>query len=157
MSLNRLLKESAEFALRGSNVQSQFDLANDLWAVDADEGQIGQVIHNLVLNAQQAMPNGGVVTVKARNLELTQDEAILQAGKYVKITVSDQGIGIAEETLLRVFDPYFTTKEKGSGLGLASVYAIIKNHAGHVEVESRVGEGTFLSHLFASLGPSDSG
>ncbi|HXG65532.1 MAG TPA: PAS domain S-box protein, partial [Blastocatellia bacterium] len=123
-SVADLLEEAASFAITGSNVRCEFDLAEDLWPVDVDAGQISQVIHNLTLNAQQAMPEGGVIRIKAENVAIgTGGENMslpLPPGRYVKITVRDTGIGIPEEHLDKIFDPYFTTKQTGSGLGLAT-------------------------------------
>jgi len=132
-----LLKEAAAFALLGSNVGCVFDIAGDLWAVEADEGQLVQVIHNLMINAVQAMPEGGAVTLSAHN------EGSLQQGEgCVQISVADTGAGIPEQHLERIFDPYFTTKQQGSGLGLASCYSIIKKHGGNIRAESVLGQGS---------------
>jgi CheY-like chemotaxis protein len=123
-----------------------------LWIVEVDEGQISQVINNLILNAQQATPapREGAIRVKAENASFTGGGPI-QQGRYVKITVADQGTGIAKKHLSRIFDPYFTTKQKGSGLGLTTVYSIIKNHEGYITVDSKLGEGTtFTVYLPAS-------
>jgi len=133
-----LLKEATSFALHGSNVGCAFAISGELWPVEADEGQLVQVIHNLVLNAVQAMPEGGVVTIGARN------QGVLQHGGCVEISVSDTGAGIAEQHLERIFDPYFTTKQQGSGLGLASCYSIITKHGGTIRAESRQGQGSTL-------------
>jgi len=130
-----LLKESTGFALHGSNVRSEFSLANNLWAVKADEGQISQVVQNLVLNAIQAMPEGGIVSIRAEN-------TFAQKEKYVKISVEDTGTGISKDHLQRIFDPYFTTKHQGSGLGLAICYSIITKHGGEIKVRSTLGKGT---------------
>jgi len=147
VSIANLLRESAGFALRGSNVQCQFAIPEDLWPVDVDEGQISQVINNLVINAQQAMPQGGAVTVRVENRVVSMDAPGLAAGKYVAIAVEDEGTGIPAEHLAQIFDPYFTTKQKGSGLGLATAHSIIKNHDGHISVESAVGGGTIF-HVY---------
>jgi len=142
-SLTELLEETATFALRGSTARLQLRLAENLWPAEFDRGQISQVINNLVLNAAQAMPQGGVITVAAENRTLGEAEvAGLVPGDYVRVEVSDTGIGIAPEYLERIFDPYFTTKEKGSGLGLATSYSIVKRHAGAIQVRSRLGHGT---------------
>jgi len=151
-SIGDLLRESAGFALRGSNVRPEFSLPDNLWPVEVDEGQMSQVIHNLVLNAQQAMPDGGIITIGGENLTVGADRAEqalpLREGKYVKLAIRDQGSGIAKEHLPKIFDPYFTTKQKGSGLGLATSYSIIKNHEGHISVDSEVGVGTtFVLYL----------
>ena len=138
-----LLKNSASFVLRGSNVRCDFSIPDDLWPVEIDEGQISQVINNMIINADHAMPEGGVIEVCAGNITVgARDFPPLKGGKYVKISVQDQGIGIPEEHLQKIFDPYFTTKHKGNGLGLALSRSIIKNHGGHIAVESRAGVGT---------------
>jgi CheY-like chemotaxis protein len=120
-----------------------------LWPLEADEGQLGQVLNNLLLNADQAMPAGGTVTVEADNVTLAdRSEVPLPGGRYVRVRVVDEGVGIAEELLPKIFDPYFTTKQKGSGLGLSTVYAIVRSHDGHVGVHSKPGAGaTFTIHL----------
>ncbi|MBI2485738.1 MAG: PAS domain S-box protein [Deltaproteobacteria bacterium] len=146
-----LVRESANFAQRGSNVRCEFSIAKDLWPLEVDEGQISQVINNLVINAQQAMPQGGVIKIIAENVSRGEQTIhlgsivngiLLKEGKYVRITVEDHGIGIPEEHLSKIFDPYFTTKQKGSGLGLAVTYSIIRNHDGYIGVESKLGVGT---------------
>jgi PAS domain S-box-containing protein len=151
-SIRELLKDSVSFILRGSNVKCEFFLPDDLWSVELDEGQMNQVINNLVINAQQAMPEGGVMNVRAENMAVGKGHGLpLKEGKYVKIAIEDQGTGISKEHLSRIFDPYFTTKQKGSGLGLTTAYSIIKNHDGYISVESRLGEGTcFNIYLPAS-------
>lgn len=142
-SLAEVLEETATFALRGAAARLQLRLAPDLWPAEFDRGQISQVINNLVLNANQAMPEGGTITIDAENRSIREGEvAGLIAGDYVRIEVSDTGIGIAPENIERIFDPYFTTKEKGSGLGLATSYSIVKRHAGTIQVRSRLGHGT---------------
>jgi PAS domain S-box-containing protein len=150
--LNPLIEESTTFALRGAKTKCHLELTEELWFVDADKGQINQVINNMLINANQAMPNGGVVTVSACNVEVNAyDGQKLPPGKYVSITISDEGIGIPEDQLSRIFDPYFTTKPTGNGLGLATSYSIIRNHGGHIEVESAVDQGTvFTIYLPAS-------
>jgi len=150
--LGPLLKEATSFALMGSNVGLEFSIAEDLWPVEADEGQIGQVINNIVLNAGQAMPDGGEVYVTAQNLVVTSETGLpLNDGKFVKVSITDKGVGIPENYIHRVFDPYFTTKQTGSGLGLATAYSIIKKHGGFVSVESRLSKGTtFNVYLPAS-------
>ena len=121
-SLVELIKNTADFAVRGSKVRCEIRIAKNLWLVDMDEGQISQVISNLVINADQAMPKGGVIRIKAENVVVEKGyNPALVPGKYVKLTVSDEGVGIPPELTKRIFDPYFTTKEKGSGLGLATL------------------------------------
>jgi CheY-like chemotaxis protein len=135
-----LLNESVGFALHGSNVRGEFALANDLWPVEADEGQLSQVIQNLVLNAVQAMPEGGSVTIRAENAV-----SRLEGKKFVKISVADTGVGISEQHLQRIFDPYFTTKQQGSGLGLATCYSIIMKHGGKIRATSTQGKGSMFN------------
>jgi PAS domain S-box-containing protein len=153
-SIMELLKDSADFSLRGSNVSMEMDLQEDLHPVDVDKGQISQVIHNLVLNADQAMPHGGVLTIKARNVVVEEDNVYgLSAGDYIKIEIIDRGIGISSKYKEKVFDPYFTTKSKGSGLGLSIVYSIVRKHNGCVDLLSQPGKGTtFYIYLPASEG-----
>jgi signal transduction histidine kinase/ActR/RegA family two-component response regulator len=151
-SIVQIITDSAGFMLRGSNVKCEFALQKDLWAADVDEGQMGQVINNLIINADQAMPDGGVILVTAENVNIVDSDPLpLPEGRYVLISIQDQGEGISPQNLAKIFDPYFTTKERGSGLGLATVYSIIKSHQGHLEVESTEGVGTvFRLYLPAS-------
>lgn len=143
VSLAPVLRDSTGFTLAGSNVRCNYEISDSLWLVEADAGQISQIINNLMINACQAMPEGGVVGLKAENVTLDGNQAsALVPGRYVKITVTDQGNGIPEENLQKIFDPYFTTKEKGSGLGLATCYSIAKRHGGLITVESKPGCGT---------------
>ncbi|NLT22775.1 MAG: PAS domain S-box protein [Syntrophorhabdus sp.] len=160
-SIENVVRETASFALTGSGVRCDFTFAEDLFPVDIDEGQMSQVINNLIINSQQAMPDGGVITIEAANLVATQEMmehgTFLKPGSYVRISVRDHGIGIAPEQVHKVFDPYFTTKDKGSGLGLATSYSIIKNHDGHITLESEQGSGTtFFIYLKASRWPAAS-
>jgi PAS domain S-box-containing protein len=142
-SISELIRESTSFALRGSKVRCEFSLPDDLWPVEVDEGQVSQVIQNLIINADQAMPQGGRVNVSAENMMIGADHGLpLKAGRYVKLSIADQGIGIPAAHLQKIFDPYFTTKQKGSGLGLATTYSIIKKHDGHITVASELGAGT---------------
>ncbi|MFC1495071.1 PAS domain S-box protein [Thermodesulfobacteriota bacterium] len=147
-----IIKESATFVLRGSKSICEFLIAEDLWPMEIDVGQISQVINNIVINANQAMPNGGTIQVAAENLIIEDRHGLpVKLGRYIRISITDQGAGIREKHLLNIFDPYFTTKQKGSGLGLASSYSIIKKHDGHITVESRLGIGTtFQIYLPAS-------
>ena len=131
----------------------EFSPPADLWPVEVDEGQFRQVIDNIVLNAVQAMPEGGKIEVRSENVELTDGFLPpLAAGKYVKISVRDYGAGIRPEHLPRIFDPYFTTKGNARGLGLASAYSVVRKHDGQINVESQVAHGsTFQIYLPASL------
>ena len=151
-NINHLLEESARFVTRGAKAKCNFELAQDLWPVDVDSGQISQVVSNLVINADQAMPMGGTITIRSRNVEINDTESLhLAAGRYIRISIADTGIGIPEQHLTSVFDPYFSTKHKGSGLGLATVYSIVNKHGGHIGAQSRSGTGTqFDIHLPAS-------
>lgn len=151
-SLTELIRDSTSFALRGSNVRCEFQAAPDLWPVEVDQGQFSQVVQNLVINAVQAMPNGGVVRVSADNVTLDAESPLaLPPGRYCCITVKDHGTGIKPEHLGKVFDPYFTTKEKGTGLGLATSYSIVKKHDGLMTVDSTLGVGSeFHVYLPAS-------
>jgi len=145
-SLIDLIKDSTTFTLSGSKTKPEFYIPANLWPVEADEGQLSQVINNLVLNADQAMPEGGIIEIRGENIILREKEIpSLKKGSYVKITVKDYGIGIAKGNLQKIFDPYFTTKQKGSGLGLATAYSIIRNHDGYISVESEIGKGTTFS------------
>jgi signal transduction histidine kinase len=143
VSLVELLKECLGFVLRGANVRGDVQIAVDLWPVNVDAGQINQVIHSLVLNAVQAMPGGGTVQMRAENVVLAAGGPFpLPEGQYVKITVKDAGCGIPKEVLSNIFDPYFTTKAEGSGLGLTTAYAIVIKHEGYITIASEVGVGT---------------
>ncbi len=152
VSIANLLKESANLTLSGSKSRHEVSIPDDLWSVEADEGQINQVISNLLINADQAMPEGGVIKITAENMLVKAESNLpLSGGKYVKFAIADQGIGISPKYLDKIFDPYFSTKQKGSGLGLATAYSIIKNHSGHIQVESQIGVGaTFHVYLPAT-------
>ncbi|MFQ5809973.1 MAG: response regulator [Armatimonadota bacterium] len=147
-ALPELIEDSADFALRGSAVKCKLLIADDLWPAEIDEGQISQAISNLTINAEQAMPDGGTITVRAENVPVGAEEfPALGDGRYVKISIQDEGIGIPADHLSRVFDPYFTTKQKGSGLGLATTHSIVERHDGAIAVESEQGVGTTF-HLY---------
>ncbi len=155
-ALAELLKDTAGFALSGANVKCQFSLPADLWHAEVDAGQVSQAIHNLIINAQQAMPAGGSIEITAENIALSKKQSLgrglpVKAGNYVRIAVADHGTGIPGENLEKIFDPFFTTKPKGSGLGLATAFSIARQHGGHLSVESKVGSGsTFYLYLPAS-------
>ena len=153
--LEPLIKESVLFALRGSSVQVNFNISEDIFPTDVDEGMIGQAINNLIINAVQAMPDGGSIDVAVDNIILENKTTIeglqLEKGSYVKITIKDHGIGISNEHIAKIFDPYFTTKEKRTGLGLATTFSIIQKHGGHITVNSELGIGTIFNiYLVAS-------
>jgi len=153
-SVARLVEEAANLAVRGSSVKCELHLPGDLDPVEVDRGQMHQVFNNLVINAVQSMPRGGLVKIRAENARLTPSSGVpLPPGAYVRIRVKDTGEGISPENVPRVFDPYFTTKQKGTGLGLASAYSIVKKHGGHITVDSAVGGGTtFTLYLPAREG-----
>ncbi len=146
VSVAALIEEVVKFDLSGSNVKLVLSAPDNLWHARVDKGQISQVFSNLATNANQAMPVGGHLHISIDNCVLVRNEVPgLDAGNYLKFIVSDEGGGIPEEHLDKIFDPYFTTKEKGSGLGLATVHSIITRHEGHISVESVVGKGTALT------------
>jgi len=151
-SIADFLKESVDFVLHGSNVKCVFSMSGDLKCCDIDEGQICQVINNLIINADQSMPNGGTIRVEAENIVIGPGDGLpLQHGEYIKIAIRDTGVGIPAAALPKIFDPYFTTKKEGKGLGLASCYSIVNSHDGLITVESREGAGTsFYIYLPAS-------
>jgi PAS domain S-box-containing protein len=150
--VNELLKESAAFVLSGSNIRCNFTIQDGLWPVEIDEGQIIQVINNLIINARQAMPEGGIIEISAENCRIDSVKKIpLKEGSYVMIAVSDQGTGIPPEIQSRIFDPFFTTKATGNGLGLSTSYSIIRKHDGYLKFRSEPGEGAaFYVYLPAS-------
>jgi PAS domain S-box-containing protein len=138
-----LIQETCQFALHGSNARGKYDIPQNLWHCEIDKNQIGQVLQNLVLNAIQAMPMGGIIEITAKNVSAQlKERPTLKEGNYVAVAVKDQGIGISEEMLSRIFDPFFTTKIKGHGLGLAISHSIINRHGGAIDVQSDLGKGT---------------
>jgi signal transduction histidine kinase/ActR/RegA family two-component response regulator len=146
MSLEPLLRNVASLALRGSPAALRLKIAPDLWPAELDEDQLGQVIGNLVTNAREAMPEGGTLTVAAGNEDVIAGDGLpLAAGRYVRIAVSDTGSGISAENLSRIYDPYFSTKEMRSGLGLAVCHTIVDRHGGCIVVESLPGVGSTFS------------
>jgi signal transduction histidine kinase len=152
LALQHMVSESANFALSGSSTRCHSDIPDDLWLVNADEGQIGQVVHNLALNAHQAMPAGGTLTIHGENVIVSEEDAARKTlsapGKYVKLTIQDCGNGIPPYAIHKIFDPYFTTKPTGSGLGLSTAYSVIKNHHGIITASSVPGQGsTFTIYL----------
>ncbi|MBU0664762.1 MAG: PAS domain S-box protein [Proteobacteria bacterium] len=148
-SIGEIIKESADFVLHGSPVYCRYVIPDDLWLVDIDKGQMSQVIHNIILNARHAMPEGGSIEVRCENVEGLADKRgfLPDTGRAVKITISDTGIGIPAALLDKIFDPYFSTKQEGSGLGLAITHSIISKHGGHISVESTPGQGTTFTLL----------
>jgi len=153
VSISELIRGSVKLVLSGSNLTYEIDIPEDLWLVDADRGQMNQVISNLIINADQAMPEGGSIKVSAENIILEEYDLMpLLAGRYIKIAIKDHGTGISQENLQKIFDPYFTTKQNGNGLGLATTYSIVKKHGGHITVGSKMDVGaTFYIYLPASF------
>jgi PAS domain S-box-containing protein len=183
-SITEIIRESARFALSGSNVKCQLSIPDDISAVNVDEGQISQAINNIIINAVHAMPGGGIIEIGFENITIAENNVMkctgctvsfmenraycarqescptlcrivsqpergvsLGEGEYVRISIKDHGIGIAKEYLPKIFDPYFTTKQDGSGLGLATAYSVVKRHGGHIAVESEIGVGTTF-HIY---------
>jgi len=142
-TLGDLIRYTANFAVSGSKVKCEYDFEDRIWPAEIDEGQISQVIHNLIINADQAMPEGGKINIKLQNTCFNGSKGFnSHEGNYIRITIEDSGIGMTEELKKKIFDPYFTTKQRGSGLGLTTVYSIVKNHGGHINVNSEIGVGT---------------
>ncbi|HIJ77879.1 MAG: ATP-binding protein [Desulfobulbaceae bacterium] len=152
-SITEIISDSADFILHGSNARCEYHFQDDLWPLEIDKGQISQVIQNIILNANQAMPKGGNIKISCENYHHTQGDALpLLHDKYVRIKISDQGVGIPKELLDKIFDPYFTTKEKGDGLGLAITHSIVNKHGGHIMVDSQPGQGTTFTIYLAASG-----
>lgn len=151
-AISNLLEDEVKFALTGSNVKCDYSVPEDLWAAEIDQGQIGQVIRNLIINADQAMPEGGTIKIGGQNVVIGQkNPMLLKEGKYIQVSIADEGIGIPEKHLSHIFDPFYTTKDRGSGLGLTTTFGIINRHQGTIQVESKMGVGTtFHIHLPAS-------
>jgi PAS domain S-box-containing protein len=146
VSIGELLEHSAEFALYGSNLRADFDIAVDLWKAEVDAGQIEQVVNALMLNAREAMPLGGTVRVRARNVVFEESaNAPLPTGRYIRVSITDRGAGISDELRTKIFDPYFTTKPTGTGLGLAISYSIVKKHGGLLLLENSSAEGSVFA------------
>ncbi len=155
VKLARATEEAVETAMRGWNVDYTLDIAQDLWSLEADEEQLIQALTNVLINARQATMHGGVVVIRAENVvqSVRRSEYGLQVepGRYVCVSVADSGPGVAAKDLGRIFDPYFTTKNQATGLGLATTHSIVRNHGGFVTVDSKVGQGTTMSiHLPAA-------
>jgi two-component system cell cycle sensor histidine kinase/response regulator CckA len=149
-----LIREGATLAMHHSSVELRFELADDLWEMEADEIQLLQVINNLAVNAVQAMPGGGTLSITAENLSLSLDHP--DAGghaHWIRVAVADTGVGIPPENIARIFEPFFTTKPKGTGLGLATCYAVISKHGGKLRVESVPDQGTAFHILLPALAP----
>jgi PAS domain S-box-containing protein len=153
VSVQRLVDESISLVLRGTKVVAAVDIPDDLHTIDADAGQINQAFNNIIINAVHAMPGGGMLTVKAENAVLSDMNTLgLAPGEYVILAFSDEGCGIPDEDQKQIFDPYFTTKSCGTGLGLSSVYSIITRHGGHISVNSGAGKGATFTIYLPSTG-----
>jgi len=152
VSLGKLVEEVVRFDLSGSNILPVFDEVPDLWLAEVDKGQMQQVISNLTINAKQAMPNGGHIFISLANADINENSlGGLKKGKYLKLTVKDEGMGIDQSHLDRIFDPYFSTKQTGSGLGLATCYSVMTRHGGQISVTSELGKGScFTLYIPAS-------
>jgi PAS domain S-box-containing protein len=152
VAVRSILNETVPFALSGSNVSAKLDIPETVWNCNADAHQIGQVIDNVIINARQAMPLGGTISISARNIGRSEPVPLpLEQGNYVMIVVNDTGIGIPPEILPRIFDPFFTTKQQGSGLGLATAYSIIRKHGGHIYAKSTPGKGTLMTMYIPAM------
>ncbi len=152
-SLAAVLNDVGVFAVSGSKAKIEFTIADDLWGLEIDEGQISQAVSNLIINAMQAMPDGGVIKVAAENVTVGPDSDLpLPAGPYIEVTIADEGQGIAADHLARIFEPYFSTKAEGSGLGLAGAYSIVNNHHGHIAVVSEPGYGAVFTIFLPASG-----
>lgn len=155
LSVQHLIQEAVSFILRGSCIRAVVDVPDSLHAIEADGGQISQVLNNIIINAAQAMPAGGKLIITADNKNLSKSNPHgLASGNYIQITLTDEGHGISPHIKEKIFDPYFTTKIAGTGLGLASAYSIISKHGGHISVDSLVGRGTAFTFHLPSIGRS---
>jgi len=156
ISLPELIQDSADFVLPGSQISCEYAFAENLWSVDVDSGQISQVIQNIIINADHAMPEGGKIKISCTNIEDPVSEVLLSVhqGNFVRISIQDSGIGIPREIIDKIFDPYFSTKQHGSGLGLAICHSIINKHDGYLTVNSTPGKGTtftiYLPAIFSA-------
>ena len=148
-SLENIIRENTSFVLSGSNVDYNIEIANNLWDVNIDTGQISQVVQNLIINSDQAMQEGGNIEIRLENTNGKDIPNIpgteIPPGEYVQIEIKDTGKGIPKEIINKIFDPYFTTKQTGNGLGLATVYSIIDKHNGYIDLKSTENEGTVFT------------
>jgi PAS domain S-box-containing protein len=151
-SIVELVRKTADFMLSGSNVKCEYSISDDVWTAKFDTGQIGQVFQNLIINADQAMPEGGIMKLSVENIYVGPGHSLpMEGGRYIRIAIQDQGTGIPGKYVDNIFDPFFTTKTEGNGLGLAIAYSVMKKHGGYIDVESQIGAGTtFYVYLPAS-------
>jgi PAS domain S-box-containing protein len=157
MPIANVVASTAIHALRGTTIALAVDFPDNLYPVAIDEGQMRQVVNNLIINAREAMPNGGSLVIRGENLNVSaHDNVPMKAGRYLKISISDTGAGIAPENIVRIFDPYYSTKDmygrKGLGLGLAVCYSVIKKHDGLITVDSEIGKGTTFTIFLPAAG-----
>ena len=157
-----VIENTAAFSLSGSNIRCEWGPSNGTWSASIDAQQIGQAIHNLMINAAESMPSGGTVSISFENTIVDSPNSILTPGRYIDVAIQDQGVGIPDEHIEKIFDPYFSTKAKGAvkgtGLGLSISHSIISNHGGEITVTSRVGVGTTFHVLLpASEAATDRG
>jgi CheY-like chemotaxis protein len=158
-SVKELIEETVGFCLAGSNADYRLEIPDDLPAATIDKGQIDQVLNNLLINALQAMPAGGTITVIAESVFINDEDiaiaensfSSLTQGNYIKVSIKDEGVGISPKDMEKIFDPYYTTKPQGTGLGLTTSYSIIKNHNGVITVESKPGKGSVFSFFLPAL------
>lgn len=145
-SISDVIMDSTEFILRGSDVKCEYSFPDDLWHAEIDRGQISQVIQNIILNSRQAMPEGGIITIHCENYVYNGTLTLpIAAGDYIKVSLVDRGVGIPRDLLDKIYDPYFTTKHEGNGLGLAVTHSIIIQHKGHIAADSKQGQGTTVT------------
>ncbi|MBL8028652.1 MAG: transporter substrate-binding domain-containing protein [Fibrobacteres bacterium] len=148
LDIEKLLKQAEDISLGGSRVDCKIIITENLHPVEGDTGQLHQAFSNIMINARQAMPDGGIITVVCKNYEVTaENSAVLKPGKYIEIAFTDTGTGIPASLIDKVFDPFFTTKQSGSGLGLATTFSIVRKHGGQLNISSKEGEGTTLKVL----------
>ncbi|MCD6396944.1 MAG: hypothetical protein J7L71_05350, partial [Spirochaetaceae bacterium] len=150
-SLLPIIKDTSDFLIQDTNINLSLELSPELYNVNCDTVQITQVVQNLLINAKQAMDNLGTISIRAVNIEYSKNNSTVKSGKYVKIAITDTGKGIEQKNLDRIFDPYFSTKNSGNGLGLATVNSIIQNHEGYIFVNSVPGKGTTFTILLPAV------
>jgi CheY-like chemotaxis protein len=153
VSVQYIVNESVSLVLHGSNVKASVCIPDSIHAIEADEGQMSQIFHNMIINSTQAMPGGGTLTIVAKNETIGDDNKFsLPPGTYICLTFADHGCGISEDDLKSIFDPYFTTKSAGNGLGLASAHSIVSRHGGYISASSKIDQGTTFTIYLPSIG-----
>ena len=146
VSIGPILLEAVKFSLSGADISCEFSISEDVNPLEVDKRQVIQVVQNLIVNAQEAMPNGGIIRIAADNIVISESSELpLSSGDYAKIVIEDGGVGIAEDALQKIFDPFYSTKQLGTGLGLSVAYSIVNSHQGHITCESSLGSGTTFS------------